>query len=281
MLRSKALLVILSLSAVLVAFCSPALATGYEKQDPYEVLGVSRDASPDEINKQFRKLALQFHPDKNNQSPEARKQAEINFKAINAAKDAINNGYRENGLDAPLDDEVENDLCSTYPIRHTTVRLPDLYGKATTLSVQIDGKEKTVDRPATLARGWSRMNLPREKITVSLALAHGDLETHPLLKPFRLLADTFVDVLYDAKAFGNSVSVPSLLTGKPNDDVLFLNLEKRMKMCPAEVFGLLGGNGTTRACYKFPGMGVYGFRPFPVTKMGWGYGDMIVSVAAN
>jgi molecular chaperone DnaJ len=45
-------------------------------RDLYDVIGVSKDASTDEIKKSYRKLALKFHPDKNPDNPEA----EINFK---------------------------------------------------------------------------------------------------------------------------------------------------------------------------------------------------------
>ncbi len=50
------------------------------KRDYYEVLGLPRQASEEEIKKAFRKLAFQYHPDRNN-SPEA----EGKFKEINEA----------------------------------------------------------------------------------------------------------------------------------------------------------------------------------------------------
>ena len=55
------------------------------KRDYYEVLGVERKASDDEIKKAYRKLAVKFHPDKNPGDP----QAEEKFKDISAAYDLL------------------------------------------------------------------------------------------------------------------------------------------------------------------------------------------------
>jgi DnaJ-class molecular chaperone len=54
-------------------------------QTPYEVLGVKRDASADEIRKAYRQLAKEFHPDLNPGKPAA----EARFKAVTAANDIL------------------------------------------------------------------------------------------------------------------------------------------------------------------------------------------------
>ncbi len=55
------------------------------KRDYYEVLGVSKSASDDEIKKAYRKLAVKYHPDKN----PGDKEAEKKFKEINEAHDVL------------------------------------------------------------------------------------------------------------------------------------------------------------------------------------------------
>lgn len=60
------------------------------KRDYYEVLGLKKGASADEIKKAYRKLALKWHPDKWSQSSdEEKKTAEANFKEVAEAYDVL------------------------------------------------------------------------------------------------------------------------------------------------------------------------------------------------
>jgi curved DNA-binding protein len=64
-------------------------------RDYYEILGVKRDASDDEIKKAYRKLARQFHPDRN----PGDKQAETKFKEVQLAYDVLGDKTKRGNYD--------------------------------------------------------------------------------------------------------------------------------------------------------------------------------------
>ena len=70
-------------------------------EDPYQILGVSRDASDEEIKKAYRRLAKKYHPDLNPGDEEAARQ----MQRVNAAYEQITNPGKSNpgyGNDDPF-----------------------------------------------------------------------------------------------------------------------------------------------------------------------------------
>ncbi len=65
------------------------------KKDPYSVLGVSKSATQDEVKKAYRKLAMQYHPDKN----KGDKKAEDKFKELGAAYEILGDAKKRKEYD--------------------------------------------------------------------------------------------------------------------------------------------------------------------------------------
>ncbi|NQS90087.1 DnaJ domain-containing protein, partial [Patescibacteria group bacterium] len=77
------------------------------KKDYYEILGVSRDANPEDIKKAYRQLAVKYHPDRNQDNS---KESEEKFKEVSEAykilsspeKRQIYDQYGHQGLEAEM-----------------------------------------------------------------------------------------------------------------------------------------------------------------------------------
>ena len=96
-----------------------------EKRDYYEVLGVGKDASADEIKHAYKKLAIKYHPDKN----PGDKEAEEKFKEAAEAYDVLSNpekrkNYDQFGFNAPGGGEGASGCA--VEVRRDTIAVADI-----------------------------------------------------------------------------------------------------------------------------------------------------------
>ena len=67
-----------------------------DKRDYYEVLGVSKNASPEDIKRAYRRMAIKYHPDKN---PDNKQQAEAKFKECAEAYEVLSDPEKRQRYD--------------------------------------------------------------------------------------------------------------------------------------------------------------------------------------
>ena len=65
------------------------------KRDYYEILGVERNASSDDLKKAYRKQAMKYHPDRNSDDPSAPER----FKEASEAYEVLSDASKRNAYD--------------------------------------------------------------------------------------------------------------------------------------------------------------------------------------
>ncbi|XP_077473234.1 dnaJ homolog subfamily B member 2 [Stigmatopora argus] len=96
--------------------------------DYYNILGVSKNATQDDIKKSYRKLALKWHPDKN---PDNKDEAEKKFKEIAEAYEVLSDQNKRDAFDRYGSDGMKHagssnsDFSSDFPGFGFTFRSPD------------------------------------------------------------------------------------------------------------------------------------------------------------
>jgi len=69
------------------------------KRDFYEVLGVAKNASDEDIKKAYRKLAMKYHPDRNQGEDAKAKEAEAKFKEVKEAYEMLSDAQKRAAYD--------------------------------------------------------------------------------------------------------------------------------------------------------------------------------------
>ncbi len=145
------------------------------KRDYYEVLGISKGASPEEIKKAFRSKAKQLHPDRNSDNPNA----EAQFKEANEAYDILKDGEKKAAYDryghaafeggmgsggssgfgggdfssafSDVFDDLFGDMMGGRTSKNRSTRGSDLrYNLRVTLEEAYSGLQKTINVPSTV-----------------------------------------------------------------------------------------------------------------------------------
>lgn len=105
-------------------------------KDPYEVLGVSRNATKEEIRDAYRDLIKRYHPDQFNNNPDMKALAEEKIKEINEAYKYLLDHFDDsrNAAESSKDEEI-------FKVARQKIDSGDYYG-AQDLLVKVEDKSK-------------------------------------------------------------------------------------------------------------------------------------------
>ncbi len=153
-----------------------------EKRDYYEVLGVDKNASDEEIKKAYRKLAVKYHPDRQNGKSDAeKKEAEDNFKQCAEAYEVLSDSQKR----ARYDQFGFNDPGAGFGGGGSGFNPFDIFnsffgggaggnGSSFSFSFGGDDDDTTVNRGSNI----------RVRVKVSLADVQNGVEKHLKLKKY-------------------------------------------------------------------------------------------------
>ena len=72
-------------------------------RDYYQILGLNRNATPEEIKKAYRKLALKYHPDRNSETEQTKKIAQRKFEDVSDAYSVLSDPKKKQMFDQGID----------------------------------------------------------------------------------------------------------------------------------------------------------------------------------
>ncbi|HOJ37682.1 MAG TPA: molecular chaperone DnaJ [Ignavibacteriales bacterium] len=138
------------------------------KKDYYEVLGVSKTATQDEIKKAYRKLALQYHPDRN-----PSKEAEEKFKEITEAYEVLSDPEKR----AKYDKFGHSGMRAGQDF-HTYSNMDEIFGNFSDIFESFFGGGSIFDNFGTSSRSRRRSSgIPGTDIRIDIDLTLEEIAT--------------------------------------------------------------------------------------------------------
>jgi DnaJ-class molecular chaperone len=151
--------------------------TSKSKFDPYEILGVDKSADKKTIEKQFKKLAVKLHPDKNKDDPNANEK----FQRLSKAKDILTNDesrekYDKYGITDEQDEiKMNNEMMQEMMMKQ---RLRDVVQIGISLTEALNGFKKELNLQREVINSAQRKQTTESfKITLDID------STKPINKP--------------------------------------------------------------------------------------------------